>query len=98
MSTEAKARISASLTGRWLGEKSPFSKPVLQYTKDGEFVRRWANMKEVERAGITQASRVSRVARSLPRYHTAGGFVWKYESDVQKVMDKTAPYVEKTTV
>lgn len=88
-SDETKRKISLSRKGKFVGEKSPLSKPILQYTKDGEFVKRWACVKDVERAGIAGVSSVSAVARGMPKHLTAGGFVWKYESDVEKVMDKT---------
>lgn len=87
-SEETKRKQSVAQRGRWIGDKSPLSKPVLQYTKDGEFVRRWVNAAEVERSGLATASRVCGVALGRPHFNTAGGFVWKYEPDVEKVMDK----------
>ncbi|MCQ2754589.1 MAG: hypothetical protein MJ231_06040 [bacterium] len=54
------------------------SKPVLQFTKDGEFVREWLSLHDVERSlGIYQAS-VNRCCLEKQKY--AGGFIWKYKT------------------
>jgi group I intron endonuclease len=79
MSEEAKAKISAHNRGKWIGEKSPCSKPVLQYDTSGNFIKRWANAGEVERAGIANRSNVSACCRGKPHVKTAGGFVWLFE-------------------
>lgn len=82
MSEEAKEKLSKSMKGRWIGENSPTSKPVLQYTKDGQFIKRWANAGEVERAGIAKRNNISKCCRKVPHCHTAGGFVWRFERDI----------------
>lgn len=50
-------------------------KAILQFTKDGEFVKEWESMRCAKRElgiiNITQALK--------GRYKTAGGFVWKYK-------------------
>lgn len=79
MPEEAKAKISNHNRGKWLGDKSPCSKPVLQYDVNGNFIKRWANAGEVERAGIAKRSCVSACCRGKPHVKTAGGFVWKFE-------------------
>lgn len=81
MPEEAKKKLSEYNKGKWLGENSPTSIPVLQYTKDGEFVKRWANAGEAQRAGIANRSSIGNCCRNKPHYHTAGGFVWKFESN-----------------
>lgn len=51
------------------------SKVILQFTKDGEFVKEWESMRCARRelgiCNITQALK--------GRYKQAGGFVWKYK-------------------
>ena len=79
MPEETKAKISDHNRGKWIGDKSPCSKPVLQYDTNGNFIKRWANAGEVERAGIAGRSNVSACCRGKPHAKTAGGFVWKFE-------------------
>lgn len=79
MSDEAKAKLSKHFKGKWLGENSPCSKPVLQYTKDGEFVKRWANAGEAERAGVANRSNINKCCNGVPRCYTSGGFIWRFE-------------------
>lgn len=79
MPEEAKKKLSEQNKGKWIGEKSPTSKPVLQYTKDGQFVKRWANAGEAQRAGIANRANIGNCCLNKPHYHTAGGFVWKFE-------------------
>lgn len=52
------------------------SKPVLQYTLDGEFVREWPSTKECGRNGYSQGS-VSACCRGERKTHK--GFIWSYE-------------------
>lgn len=58
------------------------SKPVAQYTKDGELVKVWSSTHEAARQlGIRQGN-ISNVA--LGRSKTCGGFVWKYVENMDK--------------
>ena len=53
------------------------SKPVLQFTKSGEFVREWKSGMDVQKnLGYTQTN-IS--ACCLGKYKSAYGFVWKYK-------------------
>lgn len=79
MPEEAKSKISEHNRGKWVGDKSPCSKIVLQYDVEGNFIRRWANASEVERAGVAGRSNVSACCRGKPHVKTAGGFVWRFE-------------------
>lgn len=79
MPDETKEKIRQANKGKWIGAKSPCSKPVLQFTKDGQFVKRWANAGEAERAGIAQRTNISKCCRNAPHVKTVAGFVWKYE-------------------
>ena len=53
-----------------------YSKPVLQYTLDGEFVREWPSARECGRNGFNQGS-VSACCRGELKKHK--GFIWKYK-------------------
>ena len=60
------------------GGKSPYSKPVIQYSKDGMIIiKRWNSMIEAERAlGIKG---ISSCCRGLSKQ--IGGFKWEYAED-----------------
>lgn len=55
------------------------SKPVLQYTISGEFVREWPSMMEANRNGFT-FSAISRCCIGKKKTHK--GFIWKYKERV----------------
>ena len=57
--------------------KEKCSIPILQFTKDGEFVKEWPSAYEAERQlGIAHQS----ICKCLKgRYKSAGGFVWRYK-------------------
>lgn len=68
-------RRSISHKGK-IGKECQNSKPVLQYTKDGEFVREWDCLTDVERElGIFQ-SNISHCCSGKRK--SSGGFIWKY--------------------
>ena len=53
------------------------SKPVLQYTKDGIFVKEWKSTHDVERNLGYDQSHISRCC--LGKLKSTYGFVWKYK-------------------
>ena len=63
------------------------SKPILQYTKDGVFIRRFASVKEASRIMKIGSSNISNCAKNKVlikdgkeyRCQSAGGYIWKYE-------------------
>ena len=55
------------------------SKPVGQYTRDGELVKVWQSTREVERQLGFAQSNISNAARGKQK--TAYGYVWKYIED-----------------
>lgn len=58
------------------GKLNHRSKPIIQMTKNGDFIKRYESGWEAERAtGIDQGS-IARVC--LGRYKTAGKFIWKH--------------------
>ena len=52
------------------------SKPVLQYTLDGQFVKEYPSAREAERNGYYQSS-VSKCCLGKQKFHK--GFIWKYK-------------------
>ena len=64
------------------------SKPILQYTKDGVFVRRFASVKEASRIAGIGSSNISNCAKNKVlikdgkeyKCLSAGGYIWKYDN------------------
>ncbi len=52
------------------------SKPVLQFTKTGEFVKEWSSTNEAGRNGFTQVS-IASCCRGKLKSHK--GFIWQYK-------------------
>ena len=55
------------------------SKPVLQFTLDGEFVREWPSIQECGRNGFNQRNIVSCCNGKLKTYK---GYIWRYKKEV----------------
>ena len=55
------------------------SKPILQYSKSGEFIREWQGAHEVERVLGIGNSHI--IACCKGKLKSAGGFVWKYKEE-----------------
>lgn len=52
------------------------SKPVLQFTVDGEFIREWPSAMECDRNGFFQANVSACCRGEKPQYK---GFIWRYK-------------------
>lgn len=52
------------------------SKPVMQYTLDGEFIREWPSVMECQRNGFCLSS-VSACCRGINKQHK--GYIWRYK-------------------
>ena len=64
------------------GIAKALSKPVGQYTLDGELVKKWPSTMEVQRqAGFSQGY-ISKVANGKRK--TAYGFIWKYKNETME--------------
>ena len=60
------------------------SKKILQFTKSGEFIREWSSAYEAYRQlGIANSS-ICKCCNG--KYKSAGGFVWRYATNVNKNM------------
>lgn len=62
---------------RFLNIRGTKSKPVIQYTLDGCFVKEWSTPKEVYEVLGIQAQNISKVCRGVRKQ--TGGFVWRYK-------------------
>ena len=52
------------------------SKPVLQFTKEGEFVCKWGGTRQIERELGYYHTNISECCKG--KYKTAYGYIWKY--------------------
>lgn len=55
------------------------SRPVLQFTKDGEFIARYNSAKEAHRETGANHSHILECCAGK-RYKTVNGFIWKYDN------------------
>lgn len=58
--------------------RKDLSRPVLQYTKDGEFVKEWPSSKEAERHGFDH-NYINKCCKGIKNYKTHKGFIWRYK-------------------
>lgn len=66
------------------GNKGKTSVPILQFTKDGEFVRKWNSMSDAEQElGIK--SRLSEYCSNKYGRKSAGGYIWRYADDYERI-------------
>jgi group I intron endonuclease len=60
-----------------LSDASTSKKRILQFTKSGEFIRKWDSIEEAEKT--LQIQHISEVCRNKKHHKTTGGYIWKYE-------------------
>lgn len=71
-SEKAKKKMSKAK----IGNHNAPTKPILQYTKDGEFIREWTSASEASRViGIHQGD-ITNCCKGKRK--SAGGLVWRY--------------------
>ncbi len=60
------------------------NKPIIQFTKENEFIRKWKSASEASRMLEICQTTISKVCGSENKLHyTAGGYKWMYEGDFQ---------------
>lgn len=57
--------------------------PILQFTKSGEFVKKWNNAKEVERDLGISSSNIYKCCKG--KLKSIGGYEWGYADDYEKI-------------
>ena len=75
-----RGKIAKSNVGKTIGLNNiikALSKPVLQYTIDGEFVKEWPSMMEASRQTKIPQTSISACCRGILKH--AGGSIWKYK-------------------
>lgn len=55
-------------------------KPILQYSRSGEFIKRFDCINDANRETGVPAGNIVRCAKGSKSYSHAGGYVWRYES------------------
>ena len=75
LSQEAKEKLSKALIGR----EVTWGKPVLQFDKQGNFIKEWPSTRAAKRE--TGAKNIFEVASGYKNqlYKSSGGFIWKYK-------------------
>lgn len=61
-------------------------KPILQFSKDGEFIRRWESGTQVKRELGFNQSNITKCLKGKKK--TCGGYVWGYEKDYKRIQFK----------
>lgn len=62
-----------------MSDKHPLSKHILQYTKDGQFVKEWCCAYDAMRELNINQSSITKCCKD--KLKTSGGFVWKYKEE-----------------
>ena len=78
-------KVAIASRNRMLGKKgklNPSSKSVLQFTKDGNFIRKWYCITDVEREIGIMHQDISKCCKGKQK--TAGNFIWKYAEQENK--------------
>lgn len=61
-----------------------FSKRIMQYTLDGEFVKEWESICEAGRAGYDRST-ISNLCNKEKGTHAACGYLWKFSNDKEEI-------------
>ena len=77
-SAETRQKISKAKKGKQLSEehRAKISKPVLQYTKNGQFLAKFNSISESSRVTGIRHGNISNCC--LGKNKSAGGYVWKF--------------------
>jgi group I intron endonuclease len=76
-SQEEKAKRRKSLKGKQAGILHSNIKPVLQFDKNGNFIREWQYINQARDCLGIDPSTIVRCCKG--RQQTAGGYIWKYK-------------------
>lgn len=64
------------------GEYNACAKAVNQYNLNGEFIREWGSMKQIEIALDINDAPIGKCCRGDKNYTQAYGFIWRYRKDI----------------
>lgn len=77
LTEETKERISISMTGK-LTNDNRISKPIIQTTRDGEFIKEWPSSMEISRQLGYSRGTITDCCRGTRK--TAYNYKWKFKS------------------
>ena len=60
-------------------------KPILQYSLDGNFIKKWRSASDAQRELKLNSTSISNCAQK--KVHTAHGFVWRFKDEVKNTKD-----------
>lgn len=66
----------------------PFCRPVLRCKKDGSTIERYESIKGAAESMDCHISTIEHACRGTRGVYTAKGFLWKYETPLEKIKDK----------
>ena len=72
-------KYNAHYSRGWEKSSEVTSKPVLQYTKSGQFVAEYQSLKEAERKTGIRSSHISGCCLGKKWYKSAGNYIWKFK-------------------
>lgn len=76
---ETRRKIGESCKGKNVGLDSPVARPVAQLDQDGNFIKRWDYITQIQESLKINVSNISACCRG--RRNKAGGFIWKYANE-----------------
>lgn len=84
--TKDNMKKNSSSKGKF-GKSSNRSKAVVQFTVDNIFLKKWDCAKDAQRQINVNNSAISMCCHNKKKHSTAGGYKWKYLSDIQLLGD-----------
>lgn len=84
-SEDERKKTSDSLKGKYIGENSNNARAVVQLTKNNEFVAYFWGARQVEKELGICACNISRCCNNTKGYKSAGGFLWMYRKEYEKL-------------
>ena len=73
-----KTKQRRMLKGKY-GKEHPASKPIIQYDKDGNFIKEWDSITEAAKELGVNGGNITLVCQEKLYHKTAYGFIWKYK-------------------
>jgi group I intron endonuclease len=83
-SEESKKKQSETMRNLPKGKLNTNGRPVIQYSKDLIFIRRWETAKLASIELQIGVSHIGDCCKGKRYYKTAGNYVWKYETEKEK--------------
>lgn len=76
VSEETRRKVSQARLGRFMGAENVNARPVVQYTKDGDYIKTWESAMDAARATGENNAKICECCKGNRK--SAGGFRWGY--------------------